>query len=1398
MNLPSPGTARHPLPSDGRGQGESASTGPSPQLAPNFLGFFLSIGVALLLPIMLEAADPMLTLVELEQLQQITNRHAGEMALVFTEAREFPARRGQGFSTRWLPETQAGRATFSGQARPGEFYVFQVGVYALKDGGPLGMTFSELTGGHETIPASLWRCLSLGGIDHLGRPFTKSITLKQGQLQPLWVGLAVPTNALGAFTGTVQVRVAPDKTIPVGITLSVEGPPAAEGGDSVARNLTRLRWLDSTVGSEATLTQPFPAVQTDSRVIKVLGRELVLSEDGLPARVISHFSPANTRIGETARQVLARPAAFVVESGAGRVRWQSTFGQLTHSDLEATWSARSTGNGLRTETSGRLDFTGSGEVRVRLVAERDIELKDARLEVPFREEVARYFMGLNTQGGRRPPEVHWKWDVKKRQDCFWLGDVNAGLMLRFKDADYLRPPVNIYYAFRPLRLPASWGNEGRGGVDLAPAQDQCVLARAYSGPRSLKKGDVLDFIFELYLTPFRPLDTEKQWAVRFAHLGGPDRRPIDDAVAKADPRRGPNVVNVHHASFYAPYINYPYSDDSFPAFCELVKRAHAKDLKLRVYYTTREITQNRPELFPLHAFSGEVILPGPGREARTLLHPKGPHPWLTEHLREQFVPAWEARVGAPYAGLDLSVITAPDSRWNNFYLEGLRWLVEKSDFDGIYVDDTALDATSLRRARRILDTRPGRLIDLHTWNHFNGWAGFANNLTIYMEILPYLDRLWLGEGFDASAVSPEFWLVEMSGLPFGLMSEMLDGANPWRGLIFGETARYPYSGDPRGLWKVWDEFGIQGTSFLPFFLESCPVKTDHSNVLATVYSKQGRSFIALASWAKDDTRVKLTIDWKALGLEAGRARLYAPSIAGMQTEQAWQPGEPILVAPKRGWFLVLDEVPRTIPRPAAAPAVDRAAAAPIKAFCIDFNWGEGGPNGFSRPGLWADASPAAHVAWYAALGCSVIQTFAVSCNGYAWYKGGLVPPQPGLKYDFLADTVKLGHQQRLKVMGYFCVGANTLWGQTHPQLSYGAPSAPHLPFSTEYLDYLCASIDDALRRTGMDGFMIDWVWNPGDLDGSRLRWLDCERQMYRELFEETFPGKDKITPERELEFRRRAIERCWVRLRTAAKRAKPDGVIWLSCCNVSAPTVINSKLFKEVDWLMNEATDPRSLEQVEGMKGPHTRLVQCVVGWGDAHDARRILSGAAGRRLGIYGFAKPGPDSLPLPVAAYRSRSIASFQGNDRNIAVLARAFTGAPLDIVVAQDADGAVKLLPGAATLHGPSPVVAENQIGHWADPSDSVSWLVDVRRPGRFEVRIEYACDKNKGGSTFIVKVAGRQFELVSEDTGSWRGYRTILVGSVEFALAGHQTVTVTPSPKTPWKAISLKSVTLTPIP
>jgi hypothetical protein len=336
----------------------------------------------------------------------------------------------------------------------------------------------------------------------------------------------------------------------------------------------------------------------------------------------------------------------------------------------------------------------------------------------------------------------------------------------------------------------------------------------------------------------------------------------------------------------------------------------------------------------------------------------------------------------------------------------------------------------------------------------------------------------------------------------------------------------------------------------------------------------------------------------------------------------------------------------------------------IKAFCIDFNWGPGGINAFAGPGVWADADPAQHVAWYEGLGVNVIQTFAVSCNGYAWYKGGVVPENPGLKYNFLSEMVKLGRAKGKLVVGYYCIAANVLWAQRHPDLSYGNPPPAdyHIPLTAAYLDYLTASIQDALQKTGMDGFMIDWVWNPKRPGG---RWLGCEKQSFAELMGRTFPGEDKLTKEDLLDYERKAINRCWSRIHQAAKEVKRDCIIWLSCNNLLDPTLANSPMLRELDWLQNENPDTRHIAAVRNMIGSYPRIIITVSGWGDKMDAYKVLNDAANREFGVYGFARPGANSLMLPIKTYLSKPYSAFSGNDRNIAVLARFFNNRPFDYV-------------------------------------------------------------------------------------------------------------------------------------
>ena len=117
-----------------------------------------------------------------------------------------------------------------------------------------------------------------------------------------------------------------------------------------------------------------------------------------------------------------------------------------------------------------------------------------------------------------------------------------------------------------------------------------------------------------------------------------------------------------------------------------------------------------------------------------------------------------------------------------------------------------------------------------------------------MEHFPYLNRLWFGEYFDRN-LPADFWLVEMSGIPFGLMGEMLqDGGNQYRGMLYGMTSRAPWSGDPSAIWKAWDDFGMTGTKMTGYWSENCPVKTNYPEIPATVYSKDGAAMIVIASW----------------------------------------------------------------------------------------------------------------------------------------------------------------------------------------------------------------------------------------------------------------------------------------------------------------------------------------------------------------------------------------------------------------------------------------------------------------------------------------------------------------------------------------------------------------------
>ncbi len=825
---------------------------------------------------------PMEVIATAAETRALLAEHHGAAYLVFPEDRRFPIRMTDDLPLRWI-EAGANKP-FRGSADRGEFYAFQVGVLAARASiDALDVSFSDFrtaTGG--IIPSSALRCFNTGGRDWMARPFKKTLVVPQGKVQALWVGIQVPDAAApGDYSGEVTVAPAGHAPTLVPVTITVSGNAIPASGDNEPARHSRLRWLDSTLAVDDDLVAPYTPVQVRDNAVSVLGRTVVVGRDGFPERIQSRFTQEMTSVGDRPRDVLAGPVRLVAEPADAPAQGWTTSGIrfVKRATGAVSWESDGTSGPLALKTRAQMEFDGNIEFEVEVRATQPAALKDIRLEIPLARDVARYMMGLGVKGGVRPASLEWAWDVQKNQDSAWIGDINAGLQFTLKDDKYSRPLNTNFYHSKPLVMPASWSNGGKGGCRMNE-RGETVTVECYSGPRTMKKDEVQRYDLRLLLTPFHTLDTRAQFTTRFFHA----YKPVAEAAAT-----GANTLNIHHANAINPYINYPFLR---PAEMKVyIDEAHARGLKVKIYYTVRELSNRAPELFALRSLGDEILAKGPG----------GGFSWLQEHLVTDYIAAWfvpELK--------DAAVINTGVSRWHNYYVEGLNWLAKNVGIDGLYIDDVAFDRTTMKRVRKVLDrNRPGALIDLHSANQYNVRDGFANSANLYLEHFPYLSRLWFGEYFDYNA-APDFWLVEISGLPFGLMGEMLqDNGNPWRGMVFGMTGRLPWAGDPRPLWKAWDAFGIADSRMVGFWVDAGPVKTDRPDVLATSYVRDGRTMVALASWAKEPVDVTLAVDWAALGLDPAKATLEAAAIENFQPARTFTPGEAIPVEPGKGWLIVI-------------------------------------------------------------------------------------------------------------------------------------------------------------------------------------------------------------------------------------------------------------------------------------------------------------------------------------------------------------------------------------------------------------------------------------------------------------------------------------------------------------
>jgi len=473
---------------------------------------------------------PMETPVSEAELSDLLQKHSDKAFLIFPEVRNFPVRMTETIPLRWFEK--GANNGFEGMARKNEAYAWQIGIFAgFKELNDVKLMFTDLHGDNgSVISKSRLRCINMGGKDHLGHQFVKTVKVHEGEVRSLWIMTDISKDQeAGIYKGKASISAEGTKTYTIDITLRILDETVENRGYNTPQNQSRLNWLDSDIGINNNVVAPFTPVKIKDNIVSILGRKLTFNNLGLPLKITSSFTESNHSVDGADRDIISHPVRFDVVQGGKSNRFSGNKPKITiqESGLVA-WSALLTSGSFDMTMNARMECDGNVDYVAKIKAKKDTHIDNVKLTIPYEKTVAKFLMGLGVRGGFRPDTVKWKWG--QPHNMVWIGDVNAGMQLHLHDGK-------------------DWRNDGKGGCDFESLKKECVLT-AYTGDRILKEGDEMEFHFALMISPFKTLD-DKHWKERYYQ----DYFTIDSSMAI---KNGATIMNIHQGNEYNPNSNYPF------------------------------------------------------------------------------------------------------------------------------------------------------------------------------------------------------------------------------------------------------------------------------------------------------------------------------------------------------------------------------------------------------------------------------------------------------------------------------------------------------------------------------------------------------------------------------------------------------------------------------------------------------------------------------------------------------------------------------------------------------------------------------------------------------------------------------------------------------------------------
>jgi len=119
------------------------------------------------------------------------------------------------------------------------------------------------------------------------------------------------------------------------------------------------------------------------------------------------------------------------------------------------------------------------------------------------------------------------------------------------------------------------------------------------------------------------------------------------------------------------------------------------------------------------------------------------------------------------------------------------------------------------------------------------------------------------------------------------------------------------------------------------------------------------------------------------------------------------------------------------------------------------------------------------------------------------------------------------------------------------------------------------------------------------------------------------------------------------------------------------------------------------------------------------------------------------------------------------------KSFPGNRPELILA-DKEGEFRLLASNGEIYGNSLIMEpqHNNLGFWSSANDQVVWTMEVPKPEKYDVWLDWSCDNGTAGNSFRLQIEDAKVVGKVPGTGTWDNYKHDKFGQLDLPPGRHK--------------------------